>query len=111
MTGDHHSAYLARAVAALTPEGHERVDELLDQFAEAVGEREWLLRFAKARETEADAGHLDGAIDTEPARMLSREELRALSQGFKTIRDQEPRDDVADWANAVVALLEDEADL
>ena len=111
MTGDHHSAYLARAVAALTPEGHERVDELLDQLAEAVGEREWLLRFAKARETEADAGHLDAAIDTEPARMLSREELRALSQGFKTIRDQEPRDDVADWANAVVALLEDEADL
>jgi hypothetical protein len=29
--------------------------------------------------------------------------------GFKSIRDQEPRDDVADWANAVVALLEDES--
>jgi hypothetical protein len=28
--------------------------------------------------------------------------------GFKTIRDSEPRDDVTDWANAVIALLEDE---
>jgi hypothetical protein len=109
VTADHHSAYLARVVTALTPEGHRRVDELLDQLAEAVGDREWLLRFAKAREAEADAGHLGPAIDTEPARMLSREELRALSQGFKTIRDEEPRDDVADWANAVVALLEDES--
>jgi hypothetical protein len=32
-----------------------------------------------------------------------------LTAGFRTIRDQEPLDDVADWANAVVALLEDEA--
>ena len=32
-----------------------------------------------------------------------------LLAGFRTIRDQEPLDDVADWANAVVALLEDEA--
>ena len=30
-----------------------------------------------------------------------------LLGGFLRIRDQEPRDDVADWANAVVALLED----
>jgi hypothetical protein len=29
--------------------------------------------------------------------------------GFRTIRDEEPLDDVADWANAVLALLEDEA--
>ena len=29
--------------------------------------------------------------------------------GFTTIRDQEPLDDVGDWANAVLALLEDEA--
>jgi hypothetical protein len=40
--------------------------------------------------------------------MLSRDELYALLAGFKTIRDEEPLDDVADWANAVVALLEDE---
>jgi hypothetical protein len=33
-----------------------------------------------------------------------------LTAGFRTIRDQEPLDDVSDWANAVVALLEDEAE-
>jgi hypothetical protein len=27
---DHHTAYLARAVAALTPQGHVSVDELLE---------------------------------------------------------------------------------
>ena len=43
---DHHTEYLARAVAELTPEGRERVDELLDQLAEAAGGREWLTRFA-----------------------------------------------------------------
>ena len=30
---DHHNYYLARAVAALTPEGRKRVDELLDELA------------------------------------------------------------------------------
>jgi len=105
---DHHSAYLARALAALTPEGHERVDQLLDQLAEAVTDREWVLRFAKARRAEADLGRADSASGADPGRMLSREELYALLAGFKTIRDEEPRDDVADWANAVVALLEDE---
>ena len=33
--------------------------------------------------------------------------MNALLGGFIRIRDQEPLDDVADWANAVVALLED----
>jgi hypothetical protein len=106
---DHHSEYLARAVAALTPEGHERVDELLDQLAGAVGDREWLLRFAKARRSEADLGRTGDPPDGEPGRMLSAQELDALIAGFMTIRDQEPLDDVADWANAVLALLEDEA--
>jgi hypothetical protein len=41
--------------------------------------------------------------------MLTKEELNRLIAGFMTIRDQESLDDVADWANAVVALLEDEA--
>lgn len=104
---DHHSEYLARALAALTPEGHARVDQLLDQLAEASADREWLLRFAKARRTEADRGRADSGSG-DPGRMLSREELYALLAGFKTIRDEEPLDDVADWANAVVALLEDE---
>jgi hypothetical protein len=40
--------------------------------------------------------------------MLTDEELSRLVAGFMKIRDQEPRDDVADWANAVIALLEDE---
>jgi hypothetical protein len=30
-----------------------------------------------------------------------------LLAGFMQIRDQEPLEDVADWANAVVVLLED----
>jgi hypothetical protein len=105
--GDHHSEYLARAVAALTPEGRERVDELLEQLAEAGAGHEWLVRFAWAREAEADAGRT-GGIAAEPADLLSPRELDALVSGFRRIRDQEPRDDVSDWANAVLALLEDE---
>ncbi|HKE79157.1 MAG TPA: hypothetical protein VKB54_07605 [Solirubrobacteraceae bacterium] len=105
---DHHSEYLARTLEALTPEGHERVDQLLDQLAEVVGDREWLVRFAKARRTEADLGRPDRASGADPGLMLSRDELYALLAGFKTIRDEEPLDDVGDWANAVVALLEDE---
>ena len=105
---DHHREYLARTVAALTPEGHRRVDELLEQLAAAVGDREWLVRFAKARETEADLGRTE-LSDVEPARMLTPAERDALMTGFTTIRDQEPLDDVGDWANAVLALLEDEA--
>ena len=103
-TSDHHSEYLARAVAALTPEGHRRVDELLEQLAQAAGGRERLVRFAKAREAEAEGA----AITREPADRLGEHELYALLQGFKTIRDTEPADDVTDWANAVIALLEDE---
>jgi hypothetical protein len=103
-TSDHHSAYLARAVAALEPEGHRRVDELLEQLAQVAGGREWLVRFAKAREAESDGA----AITQEPADRLGQHELYALLVGFKTIRDSEPRDDVTDWANAVIALLEDE---
>jgi hypothetical protein len=102
---DHHSAYIARAVAALTPEGHARVDELLEQLAQAAGGREWLVRFAKAREAEAEGA----ALADDPARRLNRDELQALRVGFRTIRDEEPLDDVTDWANAVLALLQDEA--
>ncbi len=105
-TRDHHSAYLARAVAALTPEGRARVDELLAQLEQAAGGHEWLVRFAQVREAEADAGRPAGGPD--PGLMLGEQELYALLVGFKTIRDQEVLDDVTDWANAVVALLEDE---
>jgi hypothetical protein len=109
-TADHHSAYLARALAALTPEGRERVDQLLDQLAQTAADREWLVRFALARKAEADLGHTRAAGGADPGRMLTAEELAALLAAFKTIRDQEPLDDVADWANAVVALLQDDAD-
>jgi hypothetical protein len=102
---DHHSAYLARAVAALTPEGHRRVDELLDQLAAVVADRQWLVDFAKARRAEADSGSVNGEV----ARLFNAREIAALAQGFRTIRDEEPLDDVSDWANAVVALLEDGA--
>jgi hypothetical protein len=43
---------------------------------------------------------------TEPGAMLTPPELDALIAGFMRIRDQEPLDDVSDWANAVLALLE-----
>jgi hypothetical protein len=108
-TADHHSAYLARAVAGLTPEGRERVDELLDQLAAEGRNREWVVRFAMAREAEADAGRTDATAGAEePGQRLSEDELDVLTTGFMTIRDQEPLDDVADWANAVLALLRDE---
>jgi hypothetical protein len=109
MPSDHHREYLARAVAGLTPEGHRRVDELLEQLADVVGDHAWLVRFAKARELEADFGRTDLSTDIEPARMLTARERDELMTGFRTIRDQEPLDDVGDWANAVLALLEDEA--
>ena len=106
-TGDHHSAYLAKTVAALTPEGVQRVDELLEQLAVAAGGRPDLLEFARARKVEADLGSTDHNPVAEPE--LTEQERNALLGGFMTIRDQERLDDVADWANAVIALLEDEA--
>jgi len=106
---DHHSEYLARAVAALTPEGHRRVDELLDELAGVVGDRAWLAAFAKAAsQAEAGSGELV-APAAEPAEMLGPGELDRLISGFEEIRDQEPLDDVGDWANAVVQLLKDAA--
>jgi hypothetical protein len=105
---DHHSEYLARAVAALTPEGRERVDELLDQLALAGAGREWVVRFAMAREAEADVGRTGLSAGERPEDRLTDEELDVVIAGFMRIRDQEPLDDVADWANAVLALLRDE---
>jgi hypothetical protein len=103
---DHHSEYLARAVASLTPEGRTRVDELLTELVAAGGD-ESLVRFAELRKAEADSGRTDVTAHVDPE--LTEREFDALFTGFTTIRDQEPLDDVADWANAVLALLEDEA--
>jgi hypothetical protein len=108
-TADHHSEYLARAIAALTPEGRERVDELMEQLAEAVGDHRAVARFAGARKAEADLGRAEPSAEGDAGRTLTAQELFVLTAGFRAIRDQEPLDDVADWANAVVALLEDEA--
>lgn len=105
---DHHSEYLAKAVAALTPAGRKRADELLEQLAFAGRSREWVVQFAMAREAEVDATRRDTSQAEEPGQRLSEEELDTLTAGFKTIRDQEPLDDVGDWANAVLALLADE---
>src|SRR5881392_3147211 len=104
MSHDHHREYLTRTVTALTPEGHRRVDELLEELADVVGDHAWLVRFAKAREAEADLGRTDLSTDVEPARMLTARERDALMTGFTVIRDREPLDDVGDWANAVLAL-------
>jgi hypothetical protein len=89
-TADHHSEYLAKAVAILTPEGRTRVDELLDQLAIAGRSREWVVRFAMAREAEVEAGRTDTSQADEPGERLSEEELDGLTAGFMTIRDQEP---------------------
>jgi hypothetical protein len=102
-TGDHHSAYLARALAALELDGRARVEELLGQLAEAARADERVVAFATARRAEVTAGRVDLELPTR----LTEQEIDALLGGFLRIRDQEPRDDVSDWANAVVALLED----
>jgi len=107
---DHHSEYLARATEALTPEGRGRVDELLEQLVKAGAGHAWVRRFAQVREAEADAGRTDVEPGPEPADMLTEQELDVLTAGFTTIRDQEHLDDVANWANAVLALLQDERD-
>ena len=101
---DHHSEYLAKTLAALTPEGRARVDELLDELAETAGAgRERLVRFAGDRRAEVDTARTDPAPEA-----LTRKELDALMAGFMRIRDGEPLDDVADWGNAVLQLLQDE---
>ena len=91
----------------MTPEGRRRVDVLLDQLAVAGRSREWVVHFALAREAEVDAGRPTTSADEEPRERLSKEELDILTAGFMAIRDQEQLDDVADWANAVLALLAD----
>jgi hypothetical protein len=105
---DHHAEYLAQAVAALTPKGRKRVDRLLEQLLQAAGERTEIVRFGQALKTEADSGATNPDAEAATGQMLSGEELDRLLGGFMTIRDQEPLDDVGDWANAVIALLEDE---
>jgi hypothetical protein len=105
---DHHSEYLAKAIAALTPEGHVRVDELLNELAHSVGDRGLVSQFAVIREYEADSGEL--AAGPDPGRLFRKQQLDDLITGFTIIRDQEPLDDVNDWANAVIQLLEDDAE-
>jgi hypothetical protein len=107
MPTDHHSAYLQQTIAALTPEGRGRADELLDQLVQAAGGHERVVRFADVLRTETDTGLLR---EPEGGFGLTSQELDVLGTGFRTIRDTEQRDDVTDWAVAVYALIEDEAD-
>jgi hypothetical protein len=80
------------------------VDELLDELAEAAGGRRRLARFAGDRRAEADTGRTQKETTDE----LTRQELDALRGSFMAIRDREQLDDVANWANAVIALLQDD---
>jgi hypothetical protein len=105
---DHYSEYLAKTIAALTPEGHARVDALLDELSRTVGDRGLVYQFAMIREYEADSGKLAAGAD--PGRLFTKQQLDDLITGFTIIRDQEPLDDVNDWANAVIQLLEDDAE-
>jgi hypothetical protein len=109
MTTDHHSAYLAKTVAALTPEGRKRADELLDELVRSAPGRDWIYRFARAREAEVDLNRTDVSPRPDPGVEFTKEELDDLIAGFMEIRNEEPLDDVSDWANAVVQLLEDDA--
>ena len=71
---DHHTEYLAKAIDALSPEGRNRVDELLEQLAEVVGDHDAVASFAAAREAEVDAGGLAAGVGPEE-RALSPQEL------------------------------------
>lgn len=104
-TGDHHREYLARAVAALTPEGRARALELLAQLHDSASGDEPVMRFAADRRIEVDLGRL--VPESQATEWPGPGDVERLHDGFRAIRDQEPRDDVSDWANAVVALLED----
>lgn len=104
---DHHSEYLAKAVAALTPEGRARVDELLDELAASVGKSGPIAQFAAIRKQEADSGQ--PATGPDPGASFTGPQLDDVITGFTVIRDQEPLDDVGDWANAVIQLLEGDA--
>ena len=86
---DHHSEYLAKTIAALTPEGHVRVDELLDRLARSVGDRGLVSQFALIREREADSAKLAAGAD--PGLSFTKQQLDDLITGFTIIRDQAPR--------------------
>ena len=86
---DHHSAYLARAVAALTPQGHERVDELLEQLL-AMGrevpdpevvEAEALVGDAQHRDRGAHLALEDVAVPALRHRLLAGREARVVDLG------------------------------
>lgn len=104
---DHHSEYLAKTIAALTPEGRARVDELLDELDASVGHQGLVSEFALTRKQEVASGKL--APWPDDGRWFRERQLDELITGFTIIRDQERLDEVNDWANAVIQLLEDDA--
>jgi hypothetical protein len=107
---DHHSAYLAKALSALTPEGRRRAQQLLGELVEVAGGHAWVASFARERSAEVDSGRLQPRDGPDPTLELSDGELDRLTSGFMAIRDEEQLDDVTDWANSVIALITDERD-
>jgi hypothetical protein len=105
---DHHTEYLKKTLAGLTPDGRARVNELLDELSASVGNEGLVAEFAATRKQEVASGTL--APWPDDGRWFSQHQLDELITGFTIIRDQERLDDVNDWANAVIQLLEDDAD-
>ena len=64
-----------------------------------------MVAFAQTRRREVDEGRLEEPFP-HPEEQLGGGELDVVVRGFIVIRDQEFHDDVADWANAVLQLLE-----
>jgi hypothetical protein len=85
---DHHSEYLAKTIAALTPEGHVRVDELLDGLARSVGDRGLVSQFAMIREREADSGKL--AAGPDPGLSFTKQQLDDLITGLPSSATRSP---------------------
>ena len=105
---DHHREYLSRTVAALTPEGHERVDAILEGLGTPFPTmRGWSVsqRLARPKPMQDARRSL---MRRNRARMLSEPELGVLTVGFSN----DPRPGAARrccrLGDAVLALLKDD---
>jgi hypothetical protein len=108
LNSGHHTAHLARALSELTPEGRKRAEQLLAELIEAAKTHACVVQFARDRDAELKAGQVGPVELSDPTLRFSEEELDRVTAGFMEIRDEEPLDDVSDWANAVLELLSDE---
>jgi hypothetical protein len=108
LNSDHHTAYLTRALSELTPEGRERAEQLMVELTQAANNHACVVQFARDRDAELKSGHVGAVELSDPTLRFSEDELDEVTAGFMEIRDEEPLDDVSDWANAVLELLSDE---